>query len=56
VLQYDDLAGVAISVEFGPVSDPDPTAIGGESDLGLIRPLRSGPRWRAHRTTIRRRC
>jgi hypothetical protein len=28
---------VAISVEFGPVSDPDPTAIGGEHDLGLIR-------------------
>ena len=37
----------AISVGFGPVSDPDPTVIGGEHDLGRIWSARSGPRRRA---------
>src|SRR6478752_4492742 len=37
----------AISVGFGPVSDPDPTVIGGEHDLGQIGSARSGPRRRA---------
>ena len=38
---------LAISVGFGPVSDPDPTAIGDEHDLGRIWPARSGLRCRA---------